>query len=151
MKGMIKFYNKEKGFGFIVSENNNEYYFDSKVITFGHIPNSGDLVEFEIYEKLKNNEKNPKIKTMTFLGQSADKTVNDSRILCPHCQKSIVPRTITSQGVMLKTYCPFCSKTIKEFPTSKIVKIFAIIFAVIIITILVSVWFLPVIKILIGK
>ncbi|MBO4576886.1 MAG: cold shock domain-containing protein, partial [Neisseriaceae bacterium] len=88
MKGMIKFYNKDKGFGFVVGENNQDYYFNHAVIPFGKMPNSGDMIEFEVSDKpTSNKHKEPTITKMIFTGEQAVgmSNPNDSRIECPHC------------------------------------------------------------------
>lgn len=142
MKGMVKFYNKEKGFGFVISEENEEFYFNHSVIPFGKIPNSGDLIEFEIKQNSKNDKK-AEVKSMEFLGQSVENSQKNSHITCPHCQKDIIPRALTYQGTIMKTYCPFCSKTIQEFGVSKFYKIFAICLVIFVLLILFSAWFGP--------
>lgn len=44
MKGKIKFYNRSKDFGFILGENQQEYYFNVSSLK---IPRENDEVEFE--------------------------------------------------------------------------------------------------------
>ena len=118
MKGMIKFYNKDKGFGFVVGENNQDYYFNQKVIPFGHIPNSGDMIEFEVSDKpTSNKHKEPTIAKMTLTGEQAKGThdTNDSRIECPHCHKKIMPRLVTYYGQANRSLCPLCGGVVAEF------------------------------------
>ncbi len=59
MKGLIKFYNTEKGFGFIVGEDNNEYYFNHRAITYGEMPKSGAHCEFETEQKTRQGKTLP--------------------------------------------------------------------------------------------
>ncbi len=51
-KGKVKFYNNEKGFGFITPENGNDIFFHVSEIQ-GTEPKDGDDVEFEIGEGKK--------------------------------------------------------------------------------------------------
>lgn len=61
MKGMIKFYNKDKGFGFVVGEDNQEYYFNHKAIAYGELPAAGCHCEFEPKQNNNNSNKKPEI------------------------------------------------------------------------------------------
>lgn len=118
MKGMIKFYNKDKGFGFVVGENNQDYYFNQKVIPFGHIPNSGDMIEFEVSDKpTSNKHKEPTIAKMTLTGEQATGMNNpsDSRVECPHCHKRVMPRVVTHYGRAERSLCPLCGGVVAEF------------------------------------
>ena len=118
MKGMVKFYNKDKGFGFVVGENNQDYYFNQKVISFGHIPNSGDMIEFEVSDKpTSNKHKEPTIAKMTLTGEQATgiNNTNDNRVECPHCHKKIMPRLVTHYGRANRSLCPLCGSVVAEF------------------------------------
>lgn len=120
MKGMVKFYNKEKGFGFVVSENNQNYYFNHEVIPFGHMPNSGDMVEFEVSDQpTSNKHKEPTIAKMTLTGEQATGTnaqnPNDNRVECPHCHKKGYPRIVTYRGYAARSLCPFCGEVVSDF------------------------------------
>ena len=141
MKGMIKFYNKDKGFGFVVGENNQDYYFNQKVIPFGHIPNSGDMIEFEVSDKpTSNKHKEPTIAKMTLTGEQATgiNNSNDSRVECPHCRKKIIPRLLTHYGNAYRSLCPLCGGVVAEFPTQEEFKISKWIIAFIVLALVIS-------------
>ena len=70
MKGMVKFYNKDKGFGFVVGENNQEYYFNHKAIAYGELPAAGCYCEFEPDAQTNNNDKKAEIKTLKVITQT---------------------------------------------------------------------------------
>lgn len=53
MKGRIKYYNQAKGFGFIVGEDNNDYFMHISNVKSYELPEQGSLVEF----KESSNEK----------------------------------------------------------------------------------------------
>lgn len=136
MKGMVKFYNKEKGFGFVVSENNQNYYFNHEVIPFGHMPNSGDMVEFEVSDQpTSNKHKEPTIAKMTLTGEQATGTnaqnPNDNRVECPHCHKKVLPRIVTHYGRADRSLCPFCGNVVAEFVHTYLIKRLVITFVVV--------------------
>ena len=56
MKGKVKFFNEMKGFGFIVSDEGNEYFVHSTGLDSGISISEGDLVTFEI----EQGDKGPK-------------------------------------------------------------------------------------------
>ena len=56
MKGKIKFFNEQKGFGFIIGEDGKEYFVHSTGLTSGASVREGDSVTFEI----EQGEKGPK-------------------------------------------------------------------------------------------
>ena len=52
MKGVVKFYDFKKGFGFIVSDDNNEdIYFHRSKVPEGKKIYENDVVEFDIEER----------------------------------------------------------------------------------------------------
>lgn len=55
MKGTVKFFNREKRFGFIAGEDNKEYFVHESGITEGSI-NENDEVTFEV----EDGDKGPK-------------------------------------------------------------------------------------------
>lgn len=55
MKGRIKYYNKERGYGFIIGEDNKDYYMHISNVKSLQLPEQGRLVKFTKY----SNEKGP--------------------------------------------------------------------------------------------
>lgn len=131
MKGMIKFYNKEKGFGFVVGEDNEEYYFNHSVIPFGKMPNSGDMIEFDTNLNATGKHKNPEIATMNFLQKQQSINANDGKVTCPHCQVRVLPRLTTYYGKAERSLCPLCGGTIRDFTGINLSMPFLIIIAVV--------------------
>ena len=113
MKGMIKFYNKDKGFGFVAGENNQDYYFNQKVIPFGYIPQSGDMIAFGTAVKPTGKHKNPEITTMAFSGERANNRHNSEIITCPHCHKTGKPRFWYERGVIAAKLCTACGRPVE--------------------------------------
>ncbi len=116
-KGTIKFYNSEKGYGFIFT---NGHYED----VFFHIndwknpsaPNTDDDVEFELFlDKTKYKAINIVITKTSSQKKQEERNKNDDRIICPGCGKKIVPRLITYQGNAERSVCPYCATQIQKF------------------------------------
>ena len=120
MKGMVKFYNKDKGFGFVVGENNQDYYFNQKVISFGSIPNSGDMIEFEVSDTpTSNTHKEPTIAKMVYTGRRQTvrtSSHNNGTVTCKHCHNVIKPRIWFENGVAVYKLCTSCGTRIETLP-----------------------------------
>lgn len=118
MKGTIKFYNTEKGFGFIFCEDNKEdVYFHINDWKNPSVPGGNDDVEFELG---KSQNGKSKALNITLIKSANDKrqenySKNDDREICPGCGKKIVPRLITYQGSIQRSVCPYCATEIKRF------------------------------------
>ena len=83
----------------------------------GHIPNSGDMIEFKVSDKpTSNKHKEPTIAKMALTGkQATGVSTNDSRVECPHCHKKIMPRLVTYHGKADRSLCPLCGSVVSEF------------------------------------
>ena len=116
MKGMIKFYNKDKGFGFVVGENNQEYYFNHKAIAYGELPAAGCHCEFEIDTAVRSNNRhrNQPIKSIKVTHNTCYNN-NSGKTTCQHCGVQCVPRVFFSYGTATHSVCPFCGKNIRVF------------------------------------
>lgn len=122
MEGKVKWFSKEKGFGFIVGNDGIERFFGVRNIKGVNLPNNGDFVTFESAE----GKKGPKALNITIIkkGESS----SDERETCSSCGKKMIPRIITGpplvhgQGgwtpVPKKSVCPFCGNLHKKFPPS---------------------------------
>ncbi len=121
MRGTIKFYNSEKGFGFIFCEEAKEdVYFHINDWKNGSVPNGNDDVEFEL-----SSSQNGKSKAInvTLIKSANDKkqenfSKNDDRVICPGCAKKIVPRIITYRGTPYESVCPYCAVVVRTFKKS---------------------------------
>jgi len=56
LKGIVKWYNPRKGYGFIQGEDGNDVFVHRSSISVGTFLNEGDAVEFDV----ENTEKGPK-------------------------------------------------------------------------------------------
>jgi CspA family cold shock protein len=50
MKGTVKFFNAQKGFGFIAADDGKEYFVHQSALEDGVVLNEGDSVEFDVEE-----------------------------------------------------------------------------------------------------
>ena len=116
MKGMIKFYNKDKGFGFVVGEDNQEYYFNHKASAYGELPAAGCHCEFEIDTAFRSNNRhqNQPIKSIK-VTHNTHHNNNNGKITCQHCGAQCVPRVFFEGSTATHSICPFCGKNIKVF------------------------------------
>jgi len=110
MKGKVKWFSREKGFGFITGEDGIDRFFNVQSIKGSELPNYGDIVEFEHQE----GKKGPRATNVVIIEKS-EHNQKDDRVICPHCGKKMVPRLITYQGSIKKSVCPFCGGTYKDF------------------------------------
>lgn len=56
MEGKVKFFNEKKGFGFIISDDNKEFFVHISGIPSGKLLREGDSVTFEV----EDGERGPK-------------------------------------------------------------------------------------------
>ena len=122
MKGKIKFFKEQEGYGFILGENGNEYYFNVHDIkSFDTPPRMGDLAEFNVKESTAKNKKDKAFDVEITKGESTESISRkenrhrDDRITCPHCGRKIVPRLVTYRGAPEKSLCPYCGTKIETF------------------------------------
>jgi cold shock CspA family protein len=120
VRGTVKFYNSEKGFGFIYVEARNEdIYFKIGDWKNGSVPCGNDDVEFEIKDGKKgafaSEIKLVKSAESKKQQQKEQNKPQDDRIVCPNCKRKIVPRMITYRGDPDKTVCPYCATQIQSF------------------------------------
>ena len=118
MKGTIKFYNSEKGFGFIFCEDNKEdVYFHINDWKNPSVPSGNDDVEFDLG---KSQNGKSKAVNITLIKSANDKKQEkfdgkDDRVICPGCGKKIVPRITTFKGTPVNSLCPYCGVEVKKF------------------------------------
>ena len=138
MKGLIVMYNKDKGYGFVKGEDNQEYHFKDRAIAFGDMPEKGRQCEFTPYPNTKpNGNKKPEIETLKVLTQVATATTTkkqhyrDDRVTCPHCNRKMVPRIYYLNHAPYQSNCPFCGGQIEKFQSDLLALIILVPFALI--------------------
>lgn len=134
MKGMIKFYNKDKGFGFVVGENGQDYYFDRTAFT-GNEPTENAVVQFkvDIMSGRHPKHKLPPIMHLELLNEQARISIKkhgknkaeqqDERPTCRKCDRKITPKLVTLRGRAEKSLCPFCGAIVETYmsPVRKVI------------------------------
>ncbi|QTL34000.1 cold-shock protein [Pseudoalteromonas viridis] len=116
VKGKIKFFSREKGFGFVVADNGTEHFLGVREVVGADLPNNGDLVEFES----RNGKKGPYAAKLKIIKSSENSERRDDRVVCPSCQKKVFPKLIHDRGAFgdpkpRKSLCPLCGATVKDF------------------------------------
>jgi cold shock CspA family protein len=122
VKGTVKWFSKEKGYGFITIENNKDAYFSVKDVVGAKLPNNGDTVSLEIKEGKKG------LYAINIVIIETASNQRDDRIVCPHCSKRIIPRVIVGPPAIRGAYgytpepkksiCPFCGGQIQSFSSN---------------------------------
>lgn len=107
--GKVKWFSKDKGYGFITDGNDKDYYFSIKDVIGQEIPTIRSSVSF--YSK--HNEKGYQA-TSIRIQQELDKNIN-SYVSCLRCNKKMVPRIVFAHGCPHHSVCPFCANTYKKF------------------------------------
>ena len=64
MKGIVKWYNSRKGYGFIEGEDGKDVFVHRSAVPMGKILNEGDQVEFDV----EKSDRGPKAKDIVFCG-----------------------------------------------------------------------------------
>lgn len=119
MKGTVKWFSIDKGYGFVTGEDGKDRYINAQSVIGSELPQIGSEVEFESFDGKKGLAgRNVKILKQ---GRGA----GSGRVSCTGCGKDIVPRIITGPPVLRGAYgwtpvpkrsiCPFCGKTYKTF------------------------------------
>lgn len=126
MKGTVKWFSKQKGYGYIVAESQDEHYFNIQAIEGTQLPKAGDVVEFTAYTGRKSlNAKNIKI-LESHATDTNDEVISpliktkEPKVRCIGCNRKMVPMLIYENHVFFKgTYpshsiCPFCATTFQK-------------------------------------
>lgn len=115
MDGTVKWYSKEKGYGYIAGADGVEYFFHKKNIRGHQSVGDAEQVQFQV----SSSEKGP---CAGWVAKSRDSTefrsnpkITDERETCGSCGKKMVPRLITNRGEVTRSVCPYCANTHKEF------------------------------------
>ena len=114
MKGIVKWFSSDKGYGFVVGDDNIERYVNVQDVKGVHLPQNGDVVEFEH----RDGKKGPRCSNLSIVSsQKTDKI--DDRVICLACNRKMVPRIVFDRRRPSYSVCPFCGATFKSFETGR--------------------------------
>lgn len=120
IRGYIQSYNREKGYGFIKDENKNTYFFHVTCFDEGCEPKVGMKVKLTVSPDLVQLGKHSKASRIWLdedaqQKHKAEKEKNDSKVVCPHCGKRVLPRMSFFHGTPSQSFCPICGGLIRNF------------------------------------
>lgn len=111
MRGKVKWFSREKGYGFITDEQARDYYFSVQDVRRTDLPASGDQVHFQS----QDTSRGPRASGIQLVARSQDGRHGDDRVKCSYCGRKMVPRIISYQGQVERSVCPFCAETYCDF------------------------------------
>jgi len=109
VKGKVKWFSHEKGFGFIVSEQGQDHYFGVRDIVGAELPNNLDDVEFET----RHGKKGPAATKVAITAKA--NIAHSGKSTCPQCDIQVYPRMVTNYGSPDRSFCPECGAVLKDF------------------------------------
>lgn len=110
MKGIVKWFSKDKGFGFVTCEDGTDYFLHcSEIKERGFTPEPKEPVEFNVKER----DKGPAAVDVVFVNRKENES-DDPRVECPGCKKKIRPNIRYYRGDIVGSICPYCLCTVKE-------------------------------------
>jgi cold shock CspA family protein len=117
MEGRVKWFSKDKGYGFITGLDNIDRYFNESSVEGGETPNNGDVVSFDEKQGLKG----PQAIDVKILGRHQPQ-VDDDRVACGSCGRKMVPQVVLEvnwrgRKQPYHSVCPYCGAKYKEFET----------------------------------
>jgi cold shock CspA family protein len=126
MRGKVKWFSSEKGYGFITDTDGVDRYFHVTDVRGADLPHQGDAVVFEPAE----GKKGPRAAGVALGAAASGAPIRerDDRVTCAGCNKRMIPRIITGPPLVhgrggwtpvpKRSVCPFCGATFKKFPPS---------------------------------
>ncbi len=112
-KGKVKWFNKEKGYGYITNNENKDLYFGVKDVIGAELPELGDLVSFKEYVGKEGTSAATKVK----ITNRATPTLK--KVKCEDCHREVTPTVWYYGGsdyttVNIDLLCPFCGYRISK-------------------------------------
>jgi cold shock CspA family protein len=113
INGTVKWFSKDKGYGFITDENNIDYHFSIREIVGAVLPNAGSKVQFQP----DKNNKGPFAREVSILKRAIE---IGRHVLCKYCKIAMIPRMVFYYGRPSYSICPFCGSKFIIFKYSSI-------------------------------
>jgi cold shock CspA family protein len=111
MRGRVKWFSSERGYGFITDVQNRDHRFTVRDVIGGALPTGGETTEFVPGSGDRGAfARTVRIIASAPVGWGAARS-GDDRVGCRHCGRRMVPRVITYRGAVERTVCPFCANT----------------------------------------
>jgi cold shock CspA family protein len=114
MHGKVKWFSKENGYGYIITDAGEEHVVNVRDVVGVDLPNNGDEVSF----RSAPGNKGPRASAVVITKRAENVTAGGmSRIKCPNpdCARMIVPHTVYSNGLALRRACPFCNARLEVY------------------------------------
>lgn len=111
MLGTVKWFSNDKGYGFITSGSDEDYYFNVQSVKGSTLASNGDQVEFDV----QDGAKGPRAVNVVIKIKARQANSRDDRVECKSCKRLIVPRIITDRGSLDHSVCPFCGTWVKDY------------------------------------
>ncbi len=106
--GTVKWFIGSKGYGFItLEEKGMDFFFHVSDVIGTDIPKNKDRVAFKPVKTSKG------LRAVQI--EIVERNAAGDKIICPNCGRLAIPRLITYRGDPVKSICPFCGETIREF------------------------------------
>lgn len=112
-KGIVKWFNEEKGYGYITNNENKDLYFGVKDIIGAELPERGDIVSFNTHIGKEQTEAATSVR-ITF-----KETPKLKKVKCQRCEREVEPKVWYYGGsdyttVNIDLLCPFCGYQIAK-------------------------------------
>lgn len=114
MRGKVKWFSRERGYGFITDEQARDHYFSVQDVRGADLPSSGDEVQFQS----QDTNRGLRASGIQLVARGVEGRRRDDRVKCGSCGRAMVPRIISYQGQVERSVCPFCAETYCDFLAS---------------------------------
>jgi cold shock protein len=111
MRGRVKWFSTERGYGFITDVQNRAHRSTVRDVIGGALPTGCETTEFDPVSGDRGaSARRVRVIASAPVGWRAARS-QDDRVICRHCGRPMVPRVITYRGAVERTVCPFCANT----------------------------------------